>query len=378
MSGIKIIVGNNKVNGYSRILSSSQLAAKFRQASVTGDRIDLCPFLPKSGKWNDNLEMVLFFKPECLASGVQTARLIEETAGRLAQAHYRINGASVLGWQYLRDHRIMDRHYGVINRIARHGAKAINNEANQKLNELFREDLNKYYQELAIYGGFEFMDKFNLSANELNRLWDANGPSVKLAPGTYLRKIHQDESLFYILNGFNPAQVDYYTSPGQAILIMILENYGYEYFSWSKMRLQFMGETDPAVAARKHPGSLRGHIYLKPNEFSLPVVDISHNYLHLSAGPLEAVGEIINLVLDNDWSYDRLWQTQTGRRMIHHRSYRLLGQDGLIKILQTNPIVTFPNGSTSSIFDLTENTSPSYALEQIYQAVREGRLPIAH
>lgn len=356
-------MANDHIYCQKRVLPLADLTRSFKIAASGGGRTDLVRFNPHLSDANKP-EMVLFFKPECLEANTQY--LIAQTLSRVKEAGYSLNSISALGYRYLERNRIMDRHYDAINLAARQGVKALDEKILEQL-PVPAED---------IYGAFEFMNKTGLSPAGLKDLWQLAEKVPRLSPGVYGRKISWRRHDYWLINGFHPFQLEYYYGRGRAILALVLEGRypnttrGQNgYLDWADMRLEFLGETDPAVAFRNHPRSLRGCFYGDPDRFGIREIDVSKNYLHLSAGPLEGMGEVLNLVLNSPKDINDICQTRLGFSLYRHG----LPLDR-IQALLANPVLALHDDDPSPIFDQTESLSPAETLKMIYQAYRRGLL----
>ncbi|MEN9937779.1 MAG: hypothetical protein RLZZ387_4358, partial [Chloroflexota bacterium] len=99
----------------------------------------LAPFEPASDP--RRLEGVLFLKPETTMPNVALDKVLALAADAIEQWGLEVAGASVLGADYLKQHDIIARHYGVINNISRNGRGALAESAEAKLQELFGAEL---------------------------------------------------------------------------------------------------------------------------------------------------------------------------------------------------------------------------------------------
>src|SRR5690606_313759 len=102
---------------------------------------------------------VLFVKPEAtdVAGGVALDKVLDLVASALERWKLEVGGVSVLGAEYLKQHDIIARHYGVINSISRNGESALAEAARARLQELFGAELA---QGARVMGGHEFMAQY--------------------------------------------------------------------------------------------------------------------------------------------------------------------------------------------------------------------------
>jgi nucleoside diphosphate kinase len=122
------------------------------------------------------------------------------------------------------------------------------------------------------------------SPESLSALNTAKG-SARLAGGTYLLKHEFADTKYLLLNVFHPSQLVPYTSAGRGLIVFE----GRSDVPWEDLRSNVCGATDPAKA---EAGSIRQLLLSKKDELELPIVNMSNNGCHMSAGPLEALVEL--------------------------------------------------------------------------------------
>lgn len=84
-------------------------------------------------------------------------------------------------------------------------------------------------------------------------LWQ-NSKTEKLSGGTYAQKISYDGTSYFLINGFHPRQIEYYTLPERCIVTMTLLTDT----KWSVIRQDLIGVTNPIEA---RAGSIRSELY---------------------------------------------------------------------------------------------------------------------
>src|SRR3712207_4974236 len=130
----------------------------------------------------------------------------------------------------------------------------------------------------------------------------SNAPVSRLGPGTYAAPVRIDGATVVILNGFHPRQLSFFTADDAVCAFL----HASSPTDWEVLRSELIGATDPSKAATK---SLRGRLYADPASFGLSTVNSNFNGVHMSAGPLEGLGELDRFFGDiqplPDWSFAR-------------------------------------------------------------------------
>lgn len=300
-------------------------------------------------------QMLLLFKPETLSKAADSTRIIDRTFECAADHGYEIEGVSLLSGPHIARQGIMERHYAQINKAYREGCPALSADAMEKLAEHFGE----VPQSCDVLGGESFMKFFGMKPSEMNDLWVSSqgfGKVKKLSPGVYCAPYSTGRFMTkYLLNGFHAMQLANFTSPGRITAAVSLRS-GDNASSWSEMRSDFAGATDPSGAKS---GSVRNWLLNNRAAIGMQTVDTQLNGIHLSAGPIESMAEIPNW-----FPWVKPHQTVMGR---------LLGafmSEEEISDLALNPEVP---GQGKPIFDLTEGKEPEDAVQAAY-AVKSSRM----
>ncbi|MGH8647279.1 MAG: hypothetical protein ACREX4_23590, partial [Gammaproteobacteria bacterium] len=194
-------------------------------------------------------QFAIFLKPEITAvqDGVKFADLLHCILGSLQQWKVRLGAIRLLRSDYLARHQIMDQHYGVINKISKHGDHAISEKARTILKSKF---LNEIDSGAEILGGHQFLARFPaFSAFALSTLSDNVGVT-KLGPGTYCLRVAVGREVFLVLNAFHPHQLESFTTGNRVIVVME----GISFTPWGDLRHKMIGATNPAFAFQ---GSIR-------------------------------------------------------------------------------------------------------------------------
>jgi|JRHI01.1.fsa_nt_gi hypothetical protein len=230
---------------------------------------------------------VLFLKPEALAleDGVNVEGVLELVLSKLRANGVKTGAMRLLNGPYLGQYRIMEAHYGVINRASRLGEAALSQPTKKKL-------MAECPGVGQVLGAHQFLGKYpDVSAFALNILADTLG-TKKVASGKYYGVFNVGGEKVIVLNPFHPQQLLHYTQPGRAIVVFECSTDT----DWAVLRNGVTGATDPTRAA---PGSIRRTLLDRKSELGLRDVSTANNGVHCSAGPLEAMAEYIRFFSDH-------------------------------------------------------------------------------
>ena len=153
----------------------------------------------------------------------------------------------------------------------------------------------------------------------------------------------------FLLNGFHPFQLYHFTKEGSFIIAIALASDT----KWKILRENFIGATNPEKAAE---GSLRRIFLEKKEEFGIPVVNQGYNCVHLSAGPVEALVELLRFC--SNYEENRILKpedTAIGKKFLKE-----FDAETLEKIME-NPKIDV-DGKLLSVFDVTEETDTAQAI----------------
>ncbi len=223
-------------------------------------------------------QALFFLKPELLYPELDRAKTIDAVGSVLNAASINVGGVAVLGPRRLE--QTIAAHYGQINRVSRFGLAALSEAGRAKLDEAFGAQLASGVPAL---GGHEVVDRFGIDADALDAAFD--GPT-KLAPGTYAKATEINGTPVVVLNGFHPAQIGHYTSPGARVVALEIH---WADRSWQSFRTDVVGATRPEQAQAQ---SVRGVLLANQQALGIGPVAVATNGVHGSAGPVEAMVEI--------------------------------------------------------------------------------------
>ena len=295
-------------------------------------------------------EFLFFVKPELLLndSKIQTKQLLEMILAKVGEFGLDIASVRLLSAGYLDKHGIIAQHYGVINRIASDVRANTTEAAKKQFNTLFEDD----FDTATILGGLEFLEAYPcFTPQSLDYLWQ-NGIFKKLAGGTYALKLSLDGDPVYLVNGFHARQLEHFTQPGRCIVVFSLRGN----LDWKEARTRFIGATCPADAAQ---GSIRRQLLDNADAYGLKAVTPSWNGVHLSAGPIEGLIELIRYQSD----YEGGEALEAADFRFGQQLIDTFGQEKT-SWLMTNPSVEY-EGDTVSIFDLTEEKNAEACIDML-------------
>lgn len=295
-------------------------------------------------------EFLFFIKPELLLDdpSIRLESVLSMILEKISDFDLQINSVRALSAGYLEKHGIIAQHYGVINQIASDAKGTISQAGKMRFDSLFGEDLDS----ANVLGGLEFLKAYpGFTPQTLDYLWQ-NVKFEKLAGGTYAQKLSIDGEQVYLVNGFHARQLEHFTQQGRCILVFSLSGDK----DWKDARTKLIGATCPADAEK---GSIRRILLENIESYGLKAVTPSWNGVHLSAGPIEGLIELIRYQSDYE-SGKALAASdfKLGKQLIE-----TFGLEKTEWILM-NPTVQ-KDGEAISIFDLTEEENADTSIRII-------------
>ncbi len=300
-------------------------------------------------------EFLFFMKPELTCSSGQidfegTMDLIETC---LASFGMEIKDITVLSSKYLKAYDIMGQHYGVINKLANDPSQ-MSDRAKKKFKEVFGED----FEGANVIGGIPFLKKYPaLNPLSIDFMWQ-NIAGEKLAGGTYCAPIKIDGVLHYVVNGFFPRQLIHYTAEGRCIVVCTVTGD----LDWATARQRLIGATNPSKAVE---GSIRRMLFDRQKELGLAEISQGVNGVHLSAGPIEGLVELLRFNTDyasNQQHKVSLSDFAFGQGLLENF------ERGDIERFLANENVVY-QGKKVSFFDLTEEKNAGEAIKLLKKVV---------
>jgi hypothetical protein len=306
---------------------------------------------PAIGETNRKNELLMFIKPEIFNSGNQSAiqNSLDMIFQKLQEFNAEVAGTVIVGGQALEAQKCMDRHYGAINVLSRTASQVLSAEDRQKIYDTLGVSAADY----PLYGGHEFQASHpGFTPAKLDELWFTK-KSMKIRSGFYVQAYALNGEKFILINGFHPAQLAHFTEPSHRIVLLLIHSDT----DWATLRDQMIGDTFPERAAA---GSIRGTFYADPARYGFATVSIANNCVHLSAGPFEAMFEIMNFFgglinIDVKATQPLIVRQMLKAGITEEQAWQAI----------ENPIVTV-DGKTKDLYGATEHkdTAPSIAIYQ--------------
>jgi hypothetical protein len=299
-------------------------------------------------------QALLMFKPECFqGSEASVSGVVDIVLHGLARFGAQVCGALALEGPVLERLGTIDRHYRQASELSRGASRMIGSEELARMKALCGVD-----GECPVLGGHEWMAlNPELSAEALDAAWFAKGPK-KLRSGFYTVPFASQGRTCLLVNGFYPAQARHFTAPGRRVVLVLLHSD----LPWRVLRREMLGDTYPEKAL---PGSIRRILLEQRESLGLPRVDITSNFVHLSAGPFEGVGELVNFFRGLDLASFRLEDS----RMAAFWREAGLDLSHLAELVEGGAWT--PGGVTQDLFGATEELDARSAA--FYVAQREGK-----
>jgi hypothetical protein len=295
-------------------------------------------------------EFVIFSKPELgRLSSSDLAAVWDLFASSFAAYDLTVHRIKIMTGPELDQAGLMQQHYGVINQISRLGRPALTEAAEKSLSGL----LADAPEDTEVLGGHQFLERYpEISPFALAMLF-SNAKVSRLGPGTYAAPVRIDGATVIILNGFHPRQLSFFTADDAACAFL----HASSPTDWEVLRSELIGATDPSQATDR---SIRGTLYADPATFGLTSVNSNFNGVHMSAGPLEGLGELDRFFGEvqqlTDWSFARTLAAAGA------------STDVITEYLE-NPVIQ-TDGERGTAFDLTEGVNPEPAAKLLVGAQR--------
>ena len=292
-------------------------------------------------------ELLLFFKPEVFFPKIEfTKKILEMTFQKLIAHEVEISGMAMLYGNFIKEHEIMDRHYGFINKMSKNASSIVTDEEKEKIKTLLEiSNINDY----RISGGHEFLNEFpTQNLESLGKIWFSK-PSIKIRSGFYAMTCEVENRKIILINGFHPAQLAHLQNPDHKIVVVLIHSNT----DWKILKNDLAGNTFPEKADQK---TIRGEIFANKDKYGAANVSANFNFVHLSAGAFEALFEINNfLSVFPTLNFD-LTQTNIGK---------ILLKKGLNKTAIINSIHNPVKKIDSKIIDLFSYTEEQNTLTAI-------------
>ena len=295
-------------------------------------------------------EFVIFSKPELgRLSRAHLATVWDLFASSFTSHDVTVHRIKIMTGPELDQTGVMQRHYGVINQISRLGRPALTEAADQALQALLADG----GEDTVVLGGHQFLERYTEFSPFALAMLFSNASVSRLGPGAYAAPVRIDGATVVILNGFHPRQLGFFTAADAACAFL----HASSLTDWEVLRTELIGVTDPSQATTQ---SLRGTLYADPASFGLTAVNSNFNGVHMSAGPLEGLGELDRFFGEvqplTDWTFARTLAAAGAT------------PDAITGFLE-NPVIE-TNGQRGTAFDLTEGMNPEPAAKLLMGARR--------
>lgn len=281
-------------------------------------------------------QALLLLKPETFLAGEATARgvvaVVQEALDRYG---IEMAGIVALEGSVLERQGTIDRHYQAASVLSRGASRLVGPEDRARVEALCQASG-------PVLGGHEFLARHpELSPEDLDGAWFAAGPR-KVRSGFYAVPFQEGGSPCLLVNGFYPAQARHFTAPGRTVVAAVLHTD----LPWRVLRRDVLGDTYPDRAL---PGSIRRTLLARKAELGLARVDITANFVHLSAGPFEAAWELVNFLGGLPESPARLEDTRL------MALWRGLGGDPVVLKDRVRTGIWHPGVAAQDLFGPTED-----------------------
>jgi hypothetical protein len=239
----------------------------------------------KSSKEN---EALFFLKPEffMIEKIEQIELMLSMILDKIKEFDIDISGVLTLKGGFLKEAKIIERHYGFINRMSTDGSKLLTDLHLEKMRQILSvQSLNDY----KIFGGHELVRAYNdIDEQRVTDMW-YDKVSYRIGEGFYIQVHDIKEEKVIIINGFNPHQIKHFTSPESMIVLFLLQTDT----DWFTLRNTFVGDTYPENA---YEGSIRNLLFKDSVKYGIKAISVADNFVHASSGPFDSLFEICNFV----------------------------------------------------------------------------------
>ena len=298
-----------------------------------------------------NNQFLFFLKPELTDAGDQFDTILDFIFQQLGQFRMEVESVSVISGEYLAKFGIISDHYGIIDAAAKNPAATITNA----MWSSFEEHFDRRRDEVQVIGGIPYLSGHQeLDPEELSRVWLERG-YFRMGSGTYCQYV-ADEDL-YLVNGFYPRLLHHFTRPASCIVSFVLRSQT----AWKIARRDFVGATAPGEAVQ---GSIRNGLLVRKDQLGLPEISPNLNGVHLSAGPVEGLVELMRFTVNRL----EAGGSATYADFLFGRLLAAIFEEATISSIVGNAVVATPSGK-ESVFDLTEEMDSTEAAAALQTAV---------
>lgn len=228
-------------------------------------------------------QALLMLKPEAFLQGeAAAAGVLDIVFDTLAAFGATVDGGVLLDGTVLGRLGTIDRHYKLASQLSRGASSQLSAADRARACEVAEQP-----EGTPVLGGYELLSlRADLDPDTLDTAWSEARPR-KVRSGFYVEPFPGPTGPCVLVNGFYPAQARAFTGPGRTVALLLLHSDQ----PWKALRRDMLGDTYPDRAAA---GSIRGRLLAQKEALGLARVDITANFVHLSAGPFEAAWELLN------------------------------------------------------------------------------------
>lgn len=300
-------------------------------------------------------QFLFFVKPGITLDdeSIQLTDILTFILKKLTEAKMNILSASILNAPYLDSNNIIAQHYGIINQLASEPKLHFSQEAIKA----FEKNYGQPFDEAPIKGGLEMLSESKMELSMLNDLW-FSGDMVKLGSGTYVVKTSYNEREVFLVNGFHAQQIQNFIAPNRSIICFNMVSD----IDWAVARNEVLGSTNPSGA---NPGSIRRLLYDEQKNHGA-LINYSQNGAHLSAGPVEALIELMRYSHRTDRKV-KITDFQFGKELTNAFTINE------VQCFLQNPEVVY-KGNKLSVFDLTEEKNADESIEMLKKVAEAVKL----
>jgi hypothetical protein len=255
-------------------------------------RRTVIPYRAPVGLECETHQFLLMIKPEGLdvAAGVRVSDVFALVEEQLDRLHVRRHAVALFSSTQLRRDRILEAHYGVLNRVAHEGLRCLSPGTMKRLQIYCR---SHGTPTARVVGAFELLEADgDFSPRSLETLC-RNVETTKLGAGVYAVYVLVDGAPRIILNAFHPQQLESFHRPGGAFAFLECRSE----LGWQEIRSRLVGDTNPWSAS---PGTLRRSLLQSAERLGLSSISIGRNAVHVSPGPVEGMLAMVRYFLDGD------------------------------------------------------------------------------
>jgi len=303
------------------------------------------------GTANKENETLFFLKPEFFQNDNTGAikQLLLLVFKKIDEFDIEISGIVTLTGNFLAESKIIEQHYGFINKLSVRGSKIVNGFDKAKIKEVLSiSDLKNY----KIIGGHEAVQRYeNVDDKMLTDLWYSK-EAKRIGEGFYVQPHIINDEKVILINGFHPNQIKHYTNPASRIVLFLLSTDT----DWFRLRNNFVGDTFPQKAA---PGSIRALLLKNAEKYGIKSINVANNFVHASSGPFDALFEICNFVGNLEGIKYCRYNTNIYKLMIEKFN---LTESDFSKSLE-NPVIRTDDSETD-LFTMTKNKNTYEAISQ--------------